>query len=270
MKNLSLKILFTMIIFLLITPEIFSQSLADQFRQENGNEWQVAIGPWNYINYVQKNIPEITGNDVIEEQAKEIAESFLDKNAAFFGVESYSFVQSGFINMGDEDSWMLTYYCITFKGEIPPSIILKIVMTRDDQIYAMGDEDMFGDEPPVFEPPVTEDEAIESAQEGTGINQEPSDVNIQEIPLNETESKRVSNITFGLPENKEVIVDATTGEILSIKSTASRFDLNKILELLKSPYSIVSIILILIVLIGVISFKKKKTSSLNKLKIQVE
>jgi len=163
---------------------------------------------------------------------------------------------------------MLTYYCITFKGEIPPSIILKIVMTRDGQIYAMGDEDMFGDEPPVFEPPVTEDEATESAKEGIGSNQEPSDVNLQEIPLNETESKRVWNITFGQPKNKEVIVDATTGEILSIRSI-SRFDFNKILEFLKNPYSIIVIILIVIALVGIILYKKRKTSRFETLKIDV-
>jgi hypothetical protein len=164
---------------------------------------------------------------------------------------------------------MFSYNGKTFEGKIPPQIIVKILMTKDGQVYAMGDEDMFGGEPPEFEPPVTKTEAIKSAQEGIGGNQGPSDANLQEYSLNETEPKRVWNITFGQPENKEVLVDATTGEILSIK-TISGFDLNKILEFFKNPYSIISIILIVIAIIGTILLKRKKTSSFDRLKIQVE
>jgi len=129
---------------------------------------------------------------------------------------------------------------------------------------------MLGGEPPEFEPPVTKNDAIESAKEGINSNQEPSDIIRQEYPINEEESKRVWNVTFGEPDNKEVIVDAETGEILSIRNTGSEFDLNKILEFFKKPYSIIAIILILIVLIGVIIYKRRKTSTfspLDRLKI---
>lgn len=270
MKKFILKILFTMIIFLLIITDVFSQEdLVKKFREENGNEWQIALGPWDYIIVAKRDFPAIKGENVTENQAKEIAENFLTKNAAFFGVESFIFIQSNFIWTESEEYWMFGYNGKTFEGKIPPQIIIKILMTKDGQVYAMGDEDMFGGEPPEFEPPVTKSDAVKTAQEGTGSDKEPSDANaIKDYPLNETDSRRVWNITFGQPENKEVIVDATTGEILSIKSTTPKFDFNKISEFFKNPYSIVSIVLIVIAIIGIILFKRSNISSFDKLKIK--
>jgi len=123
MKILCLKISFLIINFLLIVPLVLSQDIVEQFRQLNGNEWQIALGPWDYIILAQRNIPEIVGENLMEYEARQIADNFFTKNAAFFGVESFTFGRASFIWTESEEFWMFSYTAETFEGEIPPQIL---------------------------------------------------------------------------------------------------------------------------------------------------
>ena len=124
---------------------------------------------------------------------------------------------------------------------------------------------------PLRDIPILSDDAVELAQSGVGSTSNPKDSNLQvytetDETGNET-SYLVWNITFGEPENKEVLVDANNGEIISIKIIAKAPNL-------KSLYLIFIIIIILVSVIVISIFlirkmkKEGKLSEFEELKIR--
>jgi hypothetical protein len=80
---------------------------------------------------------------------------------------------------------------------------------------------------PLLDIPPPGKSAIEKAKEWINTDQEPIQSTLgtyqEKNETGETEYILVWNITFGEPENKEVLIDAETGEVLSVRSTRKTF-----------------------------------------------
>lgn len=107
--------------------------------------------------------------------------------------------------------------------------------------------------------PIQETQAIESAKEEIGTYGEPAKslLGIYTEP-NETEGRLVWNMTFDEPDNKEVLVDAVTGEVLSVKTTIPK---TKVLDYLVWGVPIIAIFLVVVFLL-------KKRKSIKKFKLR--
>lgn len=110
--------------------------------------------------------------------------------------------------------------------------------------------------------PIANSRAIEAAQEEIHTDKQPIllALSIYPQPINSKVNYRlVWNLSFGDPDNKEVLVDAVGGDILSVRSTKHSTLRTKITEFSRNPvYSIGSIIMIMIILIGIFLLKNRR------------
>jgi len=110
--------------------------------------------------------------------------------------------------------------------------------------------------------PMKEDDAVEKAQKGIQSSKEPEKSTLQMYPVEtetgDIENRLVWNVTFGDPENKEVLVDAMKGTILSVKSTKETIPLG----LLRHPiFLIIIAFVVLLIVFLIFGIIRKKTSS---------
>jgi hypothetical protein len=124
---------------------------------------------------------------------------------------------------------------------------------------------------PLRDIPMISEDAIESAQEVIGTTSSPEKSNLQDYAeKNETGGETtylVWNITFGYPDNKEVLVDATNGEIISIKSVTKMYG-PKNFYLISSMAIVILVILIVVFLIRRRKAKSSTYKSWEELKIK--
>jgi hypothetical protein len=224
----------------------------DRFKQENGEEWNVMLNPWGYVSYAYKTRPEETGLSLTEEEVIIKTENFMEKNSEYLGIEAFSFSNIHFTEYETHSLWTVGFEGETIGGEIPPQIYLVVLLTKDGQIYAIGDVDLIGteiDEEDVDDI-ILEDEAIDSASEQVGNDESPAKTELETITeMGEKEPRKVWKITYDEPINKEVIVDAKTGEIINVRSTD--------LDFLNNPYLILGLIVIIIAIITTFLLKKR-------------
>jgi hypothetical protein len=253
MKGFKKIIIWLSIIFLINLYNV-NAYIVNDFKAKNGNEWNVKLDPMGYISYAERPRPTEIGNKTTKEEAISIAENFFSENKIFFRVESFSYNFAEFKTIGSDDVWIVDFVTVAIGGNMPPEIYIRIFMTPDGQLYRVGDIDMVGGWGG-FEQPINENVAKDIAKEVSGANGNPQQSNlIGYMPKDGTEEIPVWNITFGEPNNKEVLIDAYKGEVISVKSIEKKE--NQIIEL-SVNYSKI-IILIVVVLIGVSIFIIKK------------
>lgn len=239
------------VIFILISPFVLGQeNIIDEFKRENGEEWDVKLGSWGLIIYASRPYPDEAGAFIAEERVISIAKDFLKRNSDLFGIESFTFSSVIFIETEPFHLWVVDFTGKTYGGTLPPEIYLRMHVTRDGQISAVGDIDMFGTEN--VGDVIPESDAIDVAKEEIGTDQEPAQLNLGVFTEpNETEPRLVWNISFNDSEKKEVLIDATDGSVLSVRSTAEAKGDNFV-------YLIIGAIVIAIMSIGVLLLKKGK------------
>ncbi len=244
----------SIIIFHFFMTSVIAQSnTIEGFGATNGYEWGVRVTSFEVLCYASRDRPEETGIQITEERAIEIVQNFMDKNIDFFGIESYQLH-----DVKLKDSELFSFWIIDFVGKMheelpPPEIYIRVLMTSDGQPYTIGDIDAYNTETSdLIKSSISGNQAIESAQSGIGSGQEPMD-----CALTSDDDHLIWNVKFGDPENKEVLVDANTGEILSIKSTEEPFksvDFSK----LPSPIIIITFSIIIIGVILIMLFFRKR------------
>ena len=130
-------------------------------------------------------------------------------------------------------------------------------------------EDLLKD--PLRDVPILNEDAEEVAQSGIGSDQKPLESKLQVYTeKNETgegETYLVWNLTFGEPDYKEVLVDATNREIISIKSVTKMRGLNNI-YLISSMTIVILVILIVVFLIRRTKVKNASYKSWEELNIK--
>jgi hypothetical protein len=255
MKEQKKSIILLSIIFLMSWYSV-NAYIVNDFKAENGDEWNVKLDPLGYISYAERPKPTEIGNKKTKEEVISIAENFLSKNKNFFRVGSFSYNFAEFKTIGSDDVWIVDYITRTlpiFLGVepgTPPDIYIRIFMTPDGQVYRVGDIDMVGGQSG-YDQPINENVANDIAKDVASVNGNPQQSNlIGFMPKDGTEEIPVWNITFGPPDNKEVLIDAFKGEVISVKSIEKKE--NQTIEL-SANYSKI-IILIVVVLIGVSIF----------------
>jgi hypothetical protein len=259
MKGLK-KIIILLSITFLINLYNVNAYIVNDFKAKNGNEWNVKIDPMGYVSYAERPRPTEIGNKKTKEEAVSIAEIFLSENKIFFRVESFSYNFAEFKTIGSDDVWVVDYVAtalpifLGIEPGTPPDIYIRIFMTPDGQIYKLGDIDMVGGGGG-FEEPINENVAKDIAKDVSGANGNPEQSNlIGYMSKGGTEEIPVWNITFGKPDNKEVLIDAYKGEVISVKSIEKKE--NQAFEL-SVKYSKI-IILIVVILIGISIFIIKR------------
>lgn len=266
MKNMkSKKIILLILIFSLTISLAFSQDNAEEFRNRNGNEWYVKLTSQGLIFFAYRLRPDEKGSPLSEKQAIVTAKNFLDKNSQIIGLENFVYTYD---QLNHAKSF--SYWTIDFKGEIineltPPHTNIRVFMTNDGQVYAIGDVDFYTiDAIDSFQKDtITEDQAIESAKNSAGINSEvTSSELITKMEINETAYPFVWDIKFN---NKEVLVDAKTGKVLSIKENEKLFKSEIFSNLLSYPFMMTIFFIIIIGIIFIMFlFTKKIRKSRNE------
>lgn len=143
------------------------------------------------------------------------------------------------------------------KERIIFSIIIFVLFSLSVSAQEIGD--------PLLDVPIPDDVAINEAQGGIQSSQEPKESNLQMYPVKtETgniENRLVWNVTFGEPENKEVIVDAKTGTVLSVIEKKE----NITLGITRYPIFLIIIgIVVLMCIFLIISIKIRKRTSADQ------
>ena len=130
-------------------------------------------------------------------------------------------------------------------------------MTRDGQVYAIGDIDSFTFRTMALfqRDEIPKTKAIEEAQKNIGSNTKPVETKlISSVEINDTDYPLVWAIKFGDPDNKEVLVDAKTGEVLPIKSIKPPLKLGTLGQLLSNPFVMIALSLVIIGIIFITFF----------------
>ena len=262
-----IKSIFSFTIIFLLSFTFVLADVGSDFRNRNGNEWVIGSYPWGYINLATRSRPEDIGPNITNTEAIEIAEEFMSRNLDLFGIESLTFYNTYEEGVGGNRSWVVEFIGDAYEDLPVTKLDMMILMTLDGKIFGVGDvevcttvfQDILQGYYPI--PQVSENEAINSAQESTGIGDKPIETNLEYVPSNETgifDYKLAWEVTFN---NKKVIVDAESGNVLSIESTKEKFNL-KFFE-----HDIFIIIVIVVILIGIYLFRRRRISNINNLKI---
>lgn len=217
--KMNYKILIASII---IFAMVNAQTIDEQFKQINGYDWGVELAEWGYIISANKPRPTESGQQITQQQAIEIANSFLTVNANFFGMEHLNYTESAKITDTEGfKSWVVVYEGQRFEGLPVTDTHTTVVMTEDGQVFAVGNlRYQFEEEIPI-EPSISEQQAVKEAQSGIPTEQEPIQTQIAIKGVSNgthINPRLVWNIKFDCPLAKVVDVDANTGEILEIKN----------------------------------------------------
>jgi hypothetical protein len=207
--------LFVTLLLTLIT--VNAQTIDELFRAENGNEWAVEVAEWGYVLSAARPRPNGTG-EVSEEQAIQISNQFLEKNAKYFGMESLNYTQSAQIKDREgKRSWVVVYEGQKFEGLPVMDTHTTVLLTLDGQVYAVGNLRYHFDTD-VEESAISQGEAVEKSKEVLGTEEDPVIVKKQIKPIFEDKTKPqvVWNISYGCPLNKNVIIDGR-GNVIEIR-----------------------------------------------------
>lgn len=262
----SKKIILSILIFSLIISLVFAIDNAEEFRNRNGKEWYVAVTPEGLILTAYRFRPDEIGPPISREKAIETAKNFLDKNSDIIGLENFKYVYDQLNNAEHFSYWTIDFKADIINGMMPPHSYLKVFMTRDGQVYAIGDIDMMTiDFVDSFQKDtIPENKAIESAKTETGSNSEVSSAELaSKIQINGTTYPIVWDIKFGSPDNKEVLIDAKTGKVLSTKEIGNVSKLT-IFSLFSNPLFLLTSPIIAIIIIFVIFIFVKRMRSSKK------
>jgi len=251
------KIILFAMIFSLIVSVGFAQDHAEEFKNKNGKEWFVEMTPEGIIFFAYKTRPDERGSPLSRDKAIEAAKGFLDDNSEIIGL-------GNFVNIYDElkQSNYFSYWVIDFDGEIirgimPPHMYVRIFMSRDGQVYAIGDLDSFTLRTMALfqRDEIPETKAIEEAKKSIGSDTKPVETKLMSnVKINDTDYPFVWDIKFGDPDNKEVLVDAKTGEILSTKPIKPPLKLGALGQLLSNPFVMIALSLVVIGIIFITFF----------------
>jgi len=246
--------------FILIFTLVTAQDIGDEFKERNGEEWIVGSYPWDYINLGTRYRPEYLGPDITSQEAINITEDFMNLNKDLFGLDSFSIYDVKTMGVGEHQSWVTYLIGDVYEGLPITKIDMRALMTMDGNIFGVGDVEVCSD---VFSeilrgqyrmPEVSEDEAIQSAQDSVGSDKEPIKTGLEYVPENQTNEFKYTlgwNVEF---DDKKVLVDATDGEVLSIETFEKEYDF----AFLKNPIIYVVIIVTILFVLILRSLKKRK------------
>lgn len=261
------EILILIGILFLIGSFVYAQDVVEQFKTLNGREWGVEVSEWGIIISAVKERPVEIYPPINEQQAIQIADDFLIDNAAFFGMESLNFTDTAIIKDAEgRDSWVITYEGQVFKGIPVLDTHTTVIMTMDGQIFAVGNLRYVFEEEVNTIPTISEEEAENIARGFLSIDEQPIDTSLN-LLVEDNETKLVWNVLFGEPINKEVLINAKTGDVLGVNIVKLR---EKLLSKISQLYSL-KLFLILFVL-GIFSIvcyiiiKKSKKKKRKKSK----
>ncbi|MBU5689111.1 MAG: hypothetical protein KQA41_02710 [Candidatus Aenigmarchaeota archaeon] len=240
-----------MILILLIIGLVSAQTIDEMFRVENGNEWAIEVADWGYILSVARPRPQEVQTPKTQEEAIQISNTFLEKNAKYFGIESLNYTDSALItDIEGKKSWVVVYEGQRFEGLPVMDTHTTVIMTLDGQVYAVGNL-RYHFEEDVIPTSISIDEAKEKAKEVLNTKEEPIEIKKQVkaiIEQNKTKPEIFWNITYGCPINKDVLINSK-GEIISIKESQNICEKKEIKYLFLLPF---------LVLIVFLLFSKKK------------
>ena len=239
------KTIIWVVTFLLMISHVFAEEdYAEIFMIRNGNDWHVETASSGFVNFAYKPRPEEKGEALSREQAIETANGFLEMNSDCLGLGNFVYSYDE-LNEGEYFSyWIIDFSGVTTLGIMPPHAYLRIFMSRDGQVYALGDIDFYKLENVVLIQGdiIQEDEAVETAQEKIESVSAPTDVEL--LTSEDDNYPYLWRIEF---DNKEVLVDAKTGEVLSIKSTKES---SKLIDFSEPP-SPIMLIMFFIIIMGI-------------------
>jgi membrane-associated HD superfamily phosphohydrolase len=135
-------------------------------------------------------------------------------------------------------------------------------MTSDGQPYAIGDIDAYNTEiGDLIKPLISENKAIALAKQYSGSNEEPTNYKI----TNDEDDRLVWDIKFSAPENKEVLIDAKTGNLISIKKTENLRQLELLNKQSYNPFLMITffIIVVAIILVMFVFIKRMRRSGIK-------
>ncbi|MEM5777444.1 MAG: hypothetical protein QXJ06_03270 [Candidatus Aenigmatarchaeota archaeon] len=207
-----------MILLLLIIGLVSAQTVEEMFRIENGNEWAIEVADWGYILSIAKPRPKEIQMPKTQEQAIQISNQFLEKNAKYFGIESLNYSDSVQItDIEGKKSWVVMYEGQRFERLPVMDTHTTVIMTIDGQVYAVGNL-RYHFEEDIIPMSISISEAKEKAKEILNIKEEPTEIKPQVkviIEQNKTKPEIFWNISYGCPVNKYVLIN-NKGEIISI------------------------------------------------------
>ena len=255
---------------LFLTPLVFAEEdYAEIFMIRNGRDWYVETTSNGLVNFAFKTRPEEKGEPLSREQAVETARGFLEENSDCLGLSNFVYVYDE-LNEGE----YFSYWIIDFNGDvvtelIPPHTYFRTFMTRDGQVYAIGDIDFYNIEniALIQGDTIQQNEAIELAQRSIESGSSPVDIKlVKDVKINDTDYSSVWDIKFNDPEG-EVLIDAKTGKVLSIKRTKSRLGI--LSKLLSNPFVMIAFSVVVIGIIFVMFFFIKRIKELREGELEV-
>ena len=249
-KGGCVEVMKRIVLLILLISLAKAQTIDELFRAENGNEWAVEVAEWGYILSAARPRPEGFG-EISEEQAIQISNSFLERNAKYFGIESLNYTQSAqIIDREGKKSWVIVYEGQRFEGLPVMDTHTTVIMTLDGQVYAVGNlRYHFETEP--LPSSIGQEEAVKAAKEALMTEEKPLEVKkqIKAVVEEKVKPKIVWNISFGCPINKNVIVDGD-GKVIEINDSG--------LECRKEKNILWVLPLIFLGFIGFLFFGRKK------------
>ncbi|MCX8179344.1 MAG: hypothetical protein N3E38_01225 [Candidatus Aenigmarchaeota archaeon] len=208
-----------LMLILLVLDYVSAQTIDEIFRRENGNEWAVEVAEWGYILSAARPRPIEIRGEVNREEAIEIANRFLEKNAKYFGIESLNYTDSAQIrDFEGKKSWVIVYEGQKIEEFPVIDTHTTVIMTVDGQIYAVGNLRYYFEEQAIEEAhSISEEQAIENAKNALNTNEKPMEIKKQIMPVidDNIKPKIFWNVSFGCPLRKDVLVDSQ-GNVLGI------------------------------------------------------
>jgi len=247
-----MKMFFVLLLILIVTN---SQTIDELFRTENGNEWAVEVAEWGYVLSAARPRPNSFG-EISEEQAIQVSNQFLEKNAKYFGMESLNYTESAQITDRDgKRSWVVVYEGQKFEGLPVMDTHTTVLLTLDGQVYAVGNLRYHFDTD-IEESIISQEEAVEKSKEVLITEQNPIIVKKQIKPIVEEQVKPqiLWNISYGCPANKNVIID-DKGNLIEISDSGFTC---------KKERKDFAFILLIIIVFGAVLFFKKKQRKKSK------
>lgn len=254
--------LFCFTIFLLIISMVYAEDYTELFKIRNGNEWYVETASNGLVLYAYKIRPEEKGTPLPRGEIIETARKFLEDNSDCLGLSNFVYKYDEFNEEEDFSYWIVDFEGNLISGLIPPHTYLRIFMTRDGNVYSLGDIDFYslGNIAIIQGNIIGKDKATESAEEDIETTKPPINAELMtNFKKDDAAYPFVWKIEFGDPDNKEVLIDAKTGKVLSIKSveeSAESVNWNKLFSNSRI-IAIFFVILIVVIIIVLILIKRK-------------
>lgn len=239
------------IVIVLLALLLLSSSYAfdpeQEFKDRNGQGWDVEVAEWGYVIFAGREEPGLMNPPVDAEQAATMAKNFIEKNADLMGIETIEITNIE-LKGGDDAEyslWVIDYEGQYYEGIPILDTYTKVLMQIDGQIYGVGNLRYSVDEKEIkTTPSISSGGAGGAAQGSLGSGVGPT--SIEEVLYVENDTIRAAwAVNFGDPENKTVIVDGETGEVVRINDWEPEID-----EVKPEPQNyIIIFILILVILI---------------------